>query len=85
MAITQEMIERINELAKKKKSEGLTDEEAAEQRKLYKEYIDAFKANLKAQLELIEIVDDDKHELKKIEEEVEELEETLSESENKLN
>lgn len=84
MAITQEMIERINELAKKKKSEGLTDEEAAEQ-KLYKEYIDAFKANLKAQLELIEIVDDDKHELKKIEEEVEELEETLSESENKLN
>ena len=43
MAITQEMIERINELAKKKKSEGLTDEEAAEQKKLYKEYIDAFK------------------------------------------
>ena len=85
MAITQEMIERINELAKKKKSEGLTDEEANEQKKLYKEYIDAFKANLKAQLELIEIVDDDKHELKKIEEEVEELEETLSESENKLN
>ncbi|MGN1334065.1 MAG: DUF896 domain-containing protein [Anaerovoracaceae bacterium] len=63
MAITQEMIERINELAKKKKSEGLTDEEAAEQKELYKEYIDAFKANLKAQLELIEIVDDDKLEL----------------------
>ena len=85
MAITQEMIERINELAKKKKSEGLTDEEEKKKKKLYKEYIDAFKANLKAQLELIEIVDDDKHELKKIEEEVEELEETLSESENKLN
>ena len=85
MAITQEMIDRINELAKKKKAEGLTEEEAAEQKVLYREYIDAFKANLKAQLEMIEVVDDDKSEVKKIEEEVEELEETLTESENKMN
>ena len=80
MAITQEMIDRINQLAKKKKTEGLTDEEASEQKVLYREYIDAFKANLKAQLEMIEVVDDEK-----IEEEVAELEETLSESEAKLN
>lgn len=59
MAITQEQIERINELAKKKKTEGLTDEEVAEQKVLYREYIDAFKANLKAQLEMIEVVDED--------------------------
>ena len=58
MAITQEMIDRINELARKKKAEGLTEEEAAEQKVLYREYIDAFKANLKAQLDMIEIVDD---------------------------
>jgi len=57
--ITQEMIDRINELAKKKKTEGLTDEEAAEQKALYKEYIAAFRANLKSQLDNIEIVDGD--------------------------
>ena len=85
MAITQEMIDRINQLAKKKKTEGLTDEEAAEQKVLYREYIDAFKDNLKAQLEMIEVVDEDKKEVEKIEEEVAELEETLSESEAKLN
>ena len=58
MAITQEMIDRINELAKKKKAEGLTEEEAAEQKVLYREYIDAFKANLRAQLEMIEVVEE---------------------------
>ncbi len=55
--VTKEQIDRINELAKKKKTEGLTPEEQAEQKVLYREYIDAFKANLKAQLETIEIVD----------------------------
>ena len=58
MAITQEMIDRINELAKKKKAVGLTEEEAAEQKVLYREYIDAFKANLRAQLEMIEVVEE---------------------------
>ena len=52
------MIDRINELAKKKKAEGLTEEEAAEQKVLYREYIDAFKANLRAQLEMIEVVEE---------------------------
>ncbi len=60
MAVTQEMIDRINELAHKKKTEGLTQEEAAEQKVLYRQYIDAFKANLKSQLDMIEIVDDKK-------------------------
>ena len=77
MAITKDKINRINELAKKKKESGLTDEEAAEQKILYREYIEAFKANLKAQLDTIEVIDDDKKE-------VDELEETLSESEKKL-
>lgn len=83
--VTKEQIDRINELAKKKKTEGLTAEEQAEQKVLYRAYIDAFKANLKAQLETIEIVDDNKKEVTKIESEVEELEETLEESEEKFN
>ena len=58
--ITQEMIDRINELSKKKKSVGLNEEEQAEQKALYKEYIAAFRANLKSQLDMIEIVDDNK-------------------------
>ena len=82
--ITQEQIDRINELAKKKKTLGLTEEEQAEQKRLYREYIDAFKANLKAQLETIEVVDDNKKEVRKIEHEVEKLEETLEESEKKF-
>ena len=58
--ITQEMIDRINELSRKKKSLGLTEEEQTEQKALYKEYIAAFRANLKSQLDMIEIVDDNK-------------------------
>ena len=44
-------IERINFLAKKAKTEGLTDEEKAEQAKLRREYIDSITGNLRAQLE----------------------------------
>ena len=59
MAITQEMIDRINELSRKKKAEGLTEEEQAEQKVLYKEYIAAWRNNVRAQLENIEFVDGD--------------------------
>ena len=55
--ITQEMIDRINELARKKKTGGLTTEEQEEQKVLYKEYLAAFRKNFKAQLDNIEIVD----------------------------
>lgn len=56
--ITEEKILRINHLAKKAKSElGLTETEKEEQAILRREYIDAFKANLRSQLETIEIVD----------------------------
>lgn len=51
-------VERINFLAKKSRTEGLTPEEAAEQAKLRREYIDAYKASLTAQLDGIVVVDE---------------------------
>ena len=46
-----EVIARINALAKKAKTEGLTDEELAERDKLRRIYIDSVKANLVGQLD----------------------------------
>ena len=51
-----EVIARINELAKKAKEEGLTQEELAERDKLRRIYIDSVKANLVGQLENTYIV-----------------------------
>lgn len=46
-----EVIARINELAKKAKETGLTEEEIAERDKLRRAYIDNVKANLTGQLD----------------------------------
>lgn len=51
-----EVINRINALAHKNKTEGLTDEELAERDKLRRIYIDSVKANLVGQLENTYIV-----------------------------
>lgn len=50
-------IERINELANKKKSEALTDSEAKEQTKLRAEYLQAFRGNFKNTIENTKIID----------------------------
>ena len=50
------VIARINELAKKAKGEGLTQEELVERDKLRRIYIDSVKANLVGQLENTYIV-----------------------------
>ncbi len=52
-------IERLNELAKKAKISPLTDAELIERDQLRKEYIGAFRANLKATLDNTVIVDKD--------------------------
>ena len=50
------VIARINELAKKAKTESLTQEELAERDKLRRIYIDSYKASLVGQLENTYIV-----------------------------
>ena len=51
-------LKRINELANKSKTVGLTPEEKQEQQVLRQEYIAAFRASAKAQLDSIVLVDE---------------------------
>ena len=55
----KEVIARINELAAKNKTVGLTEEELAERDKLRRIYIDSYKASLIGQLENTYIVQPD--------------------------
>ncbi|KZE80019.1 MULTISPECIES: DUF896 domain-containing protein [Paenibacillus] len=52
-------VKRINELARKAKAEGLTEEEMDERNVLRKKYIDSFKSSLRSQLDNIKFVDED--------------------------
>lgn len=54
----QKRIDRINELARKAKTVGLTPEETAERDVLRKEYIEAYRASLRSQLDSIVVVDE---------------------------
>lgn len=53
------LIERINELSRKSKSEGLTDLEKEEQAKLRKEYLEIFKGRMKDTLKTVKVVDEE--------------------------
>jgi uncharacterized protein YnzC (UPF0291/DUF896 family) len=57
--VKQEKIDRINELARKAKSEGLTAEETEERRLLREEYLEAVRTNFRQTLESIKFVDKD--------------------------
>lgn len=48
--MTEDMIKRINELAKKKREEELTPEELKEQKELYAVYLQYIREQVKAQL-----------------------------------
>lgn len=56
MAVTNEQIARINELAKKAKTVGLTVEEEAERKVLREAYIKTFRESLRGQLDNTVIV-----------------------------
>ena len=55
----EDKIKRINELYHKSKAEGLTEEEAREQKELRSEYIANIRANLRGQLNNIDIQNED--------------------------
>lgn len=52
----QEQIDRINELYRKSKAEGLTEEEKMEQQLLRKQFVADVRSNLTAQLNNIDMV-----------------------------
>ena len=56
--MTEERIARLNELARKKKTIGLTEEEKVEQAMLRQEYLAAIRASLEAQLDNVYYMDD---------------------------
>ena len=47
----KKQIDRINELARKKKAEGLSEAEAAEQAALRQQYINEWRENMRAMLD----------------------------------
>ena len=57
--MNKEKIARINELSRKSKAEGLTEEEKKEQALLRQEYIASVKRNLVSQLNNIDMVEKD--------------------------
>ena len=62
--ITKEQLDRINELAHKKKAEGLTEAERLEQAHLRNLFLEDFRERFRAQLDNIEIVEPDDPRLK---------------------
>jgi len=53
--LSKEKMERINELAKKAKAEGLSEEEKIEQKQLREEYLGVFRKGFRQRLENIEV------------------------------
>lgn len=58
MSIDKKLIDRINELAKKKKNGSITKNELEEQEKLRAQYIKEFRKGFEQQLKTIKVVDE---------------------------
>jgi uncharacterized protein YnzC (UPF0291/DUF896 family) len=57
--MNEDKIKRINELAKKKKTVGLTEGELMEQQGLRSEYLSAFRENMRQMLDNVLIKEED--------------------------
>ncbi len=55
----KEMLLRINELAKKKREKGLSEEEQAEQKKLYKIYLAEIRTQFNSTLDNVSVKEKD--------------------------
>ena len=55
--ITPELLARINELARKKRTQGLSEEELIEQKRLYSIYLAAIRGQVIDLLDSIEFID----------------------------
>lgn len=62
--MNQDKIDRINELAWKSRTEGLTEEETAEREQLREEYVSSVRQSLESHLENIYVKDEDGNEQK---------------------
>lgn len=57
--LEKDQMERINQLARKKKAEGLTDAELLEQKELREKYIENLRFGMRNHIEGIKVVDED--------------------------
>ncbi|GAB2319386.1 DUF896 family protein [Alkalibacterium sp. s-m-22] len=57
--LEKKKLDRINELVRKERSDGLSQEEKDEQKGLREEYIQAFRSGMKNQIEGMKVVDPD--------------------------
>ena len=55
--LSQEKIDRINELSRKSKTAGLSIEEAKEQTKLRQEYLTSFRSSMRETIENVKVID----------------------------
>lgn len=53
--MADELLSKINALAKKKREQGLTDEEQKLQKELYAEYLKNFRENFSKQLDNVDV------------------------------
>lgn len=56
--ITQELIDKINELAKKKKENTITEKELILQKELRQEYLSLFRNNMNSVMQKVQVVDE---------------------------
>ncbi|MGM7637349.1 DUF896 domain-containing protein [Bacillus sp. Hm123] len=61
--LSAEKIARINELSKKSKAQGLTDDEKQEQMNLRQEYLKAFRSSMKNTVETVRVFDPEGNEV----------------------